>query len=180
RHAVTRTLVRNASVLDPAAATLTPDQSVVVEDDRIVEVGSGAATDADRVIDARGRVVMPGLIDCHVHVLAAHADLAATAEWSPFYLGARAAEIMRDMLQRGFTTVRDAAGGDFGLARAVEEGLLDGPRLIFGGRALSQTGGHGDGRSRGRTAIEAGYSYTTLSVVCDGVAEVRRAVREEI
>jgi imidazolonepropionase-like amidohydrolase len=177
---VTRTLFRNASVLDPEAATLTPDQSVLVEDDRIVEIRSGGAIQADRFIDARGRVLMPGLIDCHVHVLAAHADLAEIAEWSPFYLGARAAGIMRDMLQRGFTTVRDAAGADFGLARAVNEGLLDGPRLIFGGRALSQTGGHGDGRSRGRTAMEAGYSYTTMSVVCDGVEEVRRAVREEI
>src|SRR5919202_4518072 len=84
------------------------------------------------------------------------------------------------MLFRGFTTVRDAAGGDFGLARAVDEGLMVGPRLVFGGRALSQTGGHGDSRSRGRTALEAGYSYTAASVVCDGVPEVRRAVREEI
>jgi imidazolonepropionase-like amidohydrolase len=84
------------------------------------------------------------------------------------------------MLQRGFTTVRDAAGADFGLARAVQEGLVDGPRLIFGGRGLSQTGGHGDGRSSGRTAQEAGYSYTTGNVVCDGVPEVRRTVREEI
>jgi imidazolonepropionase-like amidohydrolase len=179
---VTRTAFINAAVLDADAGTVTPDQCVVVEDERIASVDHGAysAADADRVIDALGRVVMPGLIDCHVHVLAAHADLAEIAEWSPFYLGARGASLMRDMLQRGFTTVRDAAGGDFGLARAVEEGLIDGPRLIFGGRALSQTGGHGDGRSRGRTAQEAGYSYTTMSVVCDGVAEVRRAVREEI
>jgi imidazolonepropionase-like amidohydrolase len=180
---VTRIAITNASVLDPEAANLVADRTVVVQDERIQEVGAAAEVDvssADRVIDARGRVVMPGLIDCHVHVTAASANLGEQAEWSPFYVAARAGEIMRDMLQRGFTTVRDAAGGDFGLARAVDEGYLEGPRLIFGGRALSQTGGHGDDRARARTALEAGYAYTSMSVICDGVAEVRRAVREEI
>src|SRR5437762_7697158 len=83
---------------------------------------------ADRTIDLRGRVLMPGLIDCHVHVTAATANFAEIEEWSPLYLAARAAKIMAGMLQRGFTTVRDAAGADFGLARAVQEGLVDGPR----------------------------------------------------
>ena len=114
------------------------------------------------------------------NVTAATANFAEIEEWSPFYLAARADKILGGMLQRGFTTVRDAAGADFGLARAVQEGLVVGPRLIFGGRGLSQTGGHGDGRSSGRTAQEAGYSYTTGNVVCDGVPEVRRSVREEI
>jgi imidazolonepropionase-like amidohydrolase len=113
-------------------------------------------------------------------VSAVTADLAQQSEWSPLYVAVRAAEVMRGMLGRGFTTVRDVGGGDFGLARAVDEGVFDGPRLIFGGHALSQTGGHGDGRSRGRTAQEPGYSYQSMSVVCDGVAEVRHAVREEI
>ena len=124
---MTRTLIQNATLLDPESATLQSDRGVLVEDDRITEVFD-----------------------------------------------------MRDMLQRGFTTVRDAAGGDFGLARGVGEGFIQGPRLIFGGRALSQTGGHGDDRGRGRTALEPGYAYTSMSVVCDGVTEVRRAVREEI
>jgi imidazolonepropionase-like amidohydrolase len=179
---VTRLVFINASVLDAEAGALREDQTVVIEDQRIVEVGGPAARfgNADRVIDARGRVLMPGLIDCHVHVVAAHADLGDIEEWSPLYLSARAAAIMRDMLSRGFTTVRDAAGADFGLARAVEEGYIEGPRLIFGGRALSQTGGHGDSRPSGRTVREPGYSYTSMSVVCDGVDQVRRAVREEV
>jgi imidazolonepropionase-like amidohydrolase len=180
---VPRILLENASILDPDAARLLPEQAVLVVDERIAEVGLRAQLpvgDVDRVIDVHGGVVMPGLIDCHVHVTAVTANLAEQAGWSPLYLAARAGGILRGMLERGFTTVRDAAGGDFGLARAVDEGVLSGPRLIFGGRALSQTGGHGDGRSRGRTALEAGYSYTSMSVVCDGVAEVRRAVREEI
>ena len=179
---MTQILFQNASVLDAERGTLVPDRSVLVDNARIVEVdASNAVRAADaRTIDVRGRVLMPGLIDCHVHVTAATANFAETSEWSPFYLGAHARIILGDMLQRGFTTVRDVGGGDFGLARAVDEGLVDGPRLIFGGKALSQTGGHGDGRSRGRTAVEPGYSYTNGTALCDGVPEVRRAVREEI
>jgi imidazolonepropionase-like amidohydrolase len=169
-------------VLDAERGELLADRTVLVDGAHIAEVGDAHQVHAevDRTIDVHGRVLMPGLIDCHVHVTAASGNLAEIEEWSPFYLAAHASAIMREMLLRGFTTVRDAAGGDFGLARAVEEGLLVGPRLVFGGRALSQTGGHGDSRSRGRTALEAGYSYTTASSVCDGVPEVRRAVREEI
>ena len=180
---MTRVVITNASVIDPETATLKADQTIVIDDDRIQAVshtGELESAPVDRVIDAHGRVVMPGLIDCHVHVTAASANLGAQGEWSPFYVAARASAIMRDMLQRGFTMVRDAAGGDFGLARAVDEGYIDGPRLICGGRALSQTGGHGDDRPRARTALEAGYAYTSMSVICDGVAEVRLAVREEI
>ena len=151
-------------------------------DERILELGDGSQVSVSdaRHIDVRGRTLMPGLIDCHVHALAASADLFIEAEWSPMYLAAHARHILEGMLRRGFTTVRDAAGADFGLAMAVEEGLFAGPRLIFGGRALSQTGGHADGRSRGRTALEYGYSYSSIGVVVDGVAEVRKAVREEI
>ena len=93
---------------------------------------------------------MPGLVDAHVHVTAVAANLSAMAEWSPYYVAARAGEVLRGMLSRGFTTVRDVGGADFGIAEAVDEGYLDGPRVIFGGKALSQTGGHADIRSRGR------------------------------
>jgi imidazolonepropionase-like amidohydrolase len=177
-----RIIFKNAAVLDAERGTLVPDRSVLVQDGRIEEMGAANEVHnaADRTIDVRGRVLMPGLIDCHVHVTAATANFAEIEEWSPFYLAAHSAKIMAGMLQRGFTTVRDAAGADFGLARAVHEGLVDGPRLIFGGRGLSQTGGHGDARSSGRTAQEAGYSYTNSNVVCDGVPEIRRTVREEV
>ena len=180
---LTRTLFTNAAVLDAQRGELLADQAVLVEDERIVEVGDTAqirASEEDRSFDLGGRTLMPGLIDCHVHVTAASANLASQSEWSPMYLAARASVILSGMLQRGFTTVRDAAGADFGLAMAVEEGLFAGPRLIFGGRALSQTGGHADGRSRGRTALEPGYSYTDLGTVCDGVDQLRKAAREEI
>jgi imidazolonepropionase-like amidohydrolase len=175
------TVFINAAVLDAERGTLLPDQSVLVEDERITAVGGNVDSPQEaRVIDLAGKTLMPGLIDCHVHVTAATAHLGQITEWSPTYLAAHAQRIARDMLQRGFTTVRDAGGCDFGVAQAIEEGLFEGPRVIFGGHALSQTGGHGDARSRGRTALEPGYSYTGLSTICDGVAEVRTAVREEI
>ena len=79
-------------------------------------------------------------------------------------------------LRRGFTTVRDVAGGDLGLTRAIDEGLIDGPRYLFAGRALTQTGGHGDPRPGGLDLCCGGHGY--LSEVVDGVDDLRRAVRE--
>src|SRR5882672_2421874 len=97
-----RVIIRNASILDPAAGELLPDRVITVEGGHIAEVAESTAapartTDA-RLVDARGRVVMPGLIDGHVHVLAYTADLPAAAEQSPFYVAARASEILRGML----------------------------------------------------------------------------------
>ena len=175
-------LFTNGDVLDTENAVLVADQAVLVEGERILEVGPAASVRSAgaRVIDLRGRVLMPGLVDSHVHVLAASANLGDVADWSPMYLTAHAAGILKGMLARGFTTVRDVGGGDHGLAQALEEGLLEGPRLIFGGRALSQTGGHADSRARAVTRQEPGYPWSSMGRVCDGVDEVRRAVREEI
>jgi imidazolonepropionase-like amidohydrolase len=172
----------NAAVLDPEAGSLTEGQAVVVEDGRVVEVGPASLVRAGEatVLDVKGGTVMPGLIDAHVHVYAATADLGALEEWAPSYLTARAAGILRGMLDRGFTTVRDVAGADYGIAAAVSEGLLAGPRVIFGGRALSQTGGHGDSRGPGRALLDQHPCAPALTVVADGVPEVRRAAREQL
>src|SRR5260370_3725148 len=124
--------------------------------------------------------LMPGLTDAHVHVIAVTADLARLAEWSPAYVTAQAARVLVGMVRRGFTTVRDVGGADYGLAQAIEEGYLEGPRLLFAGSALSQTGGHGDFRSRGRQAHDPCHCGLARTVICDGVEEVRKAAREEI
>src|SRR5918995_2523492 len=180
--AAVRTVLRNAAVLDPGAGSLAEGQAVVVEDDRVVEVGPAGAVRTGEAagLDVRGMTVMPGLIDAHVHVYAATADLAAIEGWAPSYLTARAAGILRGMLDRGFTTVRDVAGADFGIAAAVTEGLLAGPRVIFGGRALSQTGGHGDSRGPGRALLDQHPCTPGLTVVADGVTAVRPAAREQL
>lgn len=174
-------LVSHARLLDVATGEYREDADVLVEDGIVVEVGNGLTHGEDtRVINARGNVVMPGLIDAHVHVTAAAAALGALPALSPSYVTAHSARIMAGMLSRGFTTVRDASGADHGLVRAQAEGLLPGPRISFCGRALSQTGGHGDFRSAGQSAMENDDHCAGIGRVVDGVDAVRAAARDEL
>lgn len=173
--------IKNANLIDLADGSLHQRCTVLVADGRIQSVDQGSVTGKTvHTIDAQGGYLMPGLCDAHVHVTAATFDFAALSQWSPFYTSAHAANILEGMLMRGFTTVRDAGGADFGLAQAVEEGLIKGPRLLFCGKALSQTGGHGDMRSSGNNSLYSCYCCAGLGRICDGVSEVRRACRDEI
>ena len=138
-----------------------------------------AATECPTV-DCEEGYVIPGLIDCHVHVTAFTGNFAELERTSPSYVTARAMAELKATLRRGFTTIRDAGGADHGLARALEEGVIEGPRLLFCGKALSQTGGHGDMRSPGDFAKAFDCTCAGLGRVCDGDAEVRRATRDEI
>ena len=179
-----RIILENATVLDVIQGTLRPNQRVIVQGQRIeqvepVAVQSDIAED-DQVLDVAGKTVMPGLCDAHVHVLGWTANVSEILRTSPLYTAARAAEIMEAMLMRGFTTVRDEAGADYGIARAVEEGYLIGPRILFCGQALSQTGGHGDMRSRGEVDVTGLGWSVALGRLCDGVDAVRVACRNEI
>ena len=112
----------NATVLDTDDFTLRPGQTVQISEGLITQVRPGIAADRDEpgLLDAGGRIVMPGLIDAHVHVTAATAGMGEMAYTSPNYIAAQSKRIMEQMLARGFTTVRDVAGADYGLARAVE------------------------------------------------------------
>ena len=173
-------LLRHARVLDVVAGAYRDDHDVLVRDGRITAVGQGLAADDVPAVDLTGRTLLPGLIDCHVHLLAVTADLASLHTASPMYVAAQAAVLMREMLARGFTSVRDNAGADYGLAQAQADGLLPGPRVFFCGRALSQTGGHGDSRRRGQYAIDAHPGCPVMTRVVDGVDAIRRAAREEL
>jgi imidazolonepropionase-like amidohydrolase len=168
--------------LDPSRGELLDGLDILIENDRIKEVSESpiAAAKADR-IDLAGKVLMPGLIDCHVHVVAALVDLSANAMAPSSLAALRASRILRELLMRGFTTVRDAGGADHGLVRAIDDGLVEGPRLVISGKALSQTGGHGDGRARSNDR-EVSFSERVgaLSRLADGVDGVRKAAREEI
>jgi imidazolonepropionase-like amidohydrolase len=175
------TILRNASVLDPEAGNLTPGQSVVVEGGRIADIGPGLTGPEDAVVlDVAGRTVMPGLIDAHTHPAIVDQDIFDMAEWPPTYVAARASHALAGMLARGFTSIRDVGAGEIGLARAVEEGYFTGPRLFYGGKQLSQTGGAGDWRAPSRRVYDDNYYTPAIGVICDGVPEVRRAVREEV
>lgn len=173
-------LIKNATYLDVIEGVYRKGD-LRVSEGVISEIGESLTSDgAAQELDANQRFVLPGLIDCHVHVTAATADLGQLGEWSPNYAALNTAKIMGAMLDRGFTTVRDAAGADFGLHDAQADGLLRGPRLFFGGKALSQTGGHGDPRPRGRHAHDGHYCAPHIGRIADGVDAVRLAVRDEL
>jgi len=178
---MTTTILRNASVLDAERAELAEGQSVVVEGGRIADVGRGLTGPDDAVVvDVAGRTVMPGLIDAHTHPAIVDQELFDMAEWPPTYVAARASRALAGMLARGFTSIRDVGAGEIGLARAVEEGYFTGPRMFYGGKQLTQTGGAGDWRAPSRRVYDDNYYSPAIGVICDGVPEVRRAVREEV
>lgn len=174
------TVLDGVSVVDVVAGRTLPRRQVVLDGGRIVAVtDAGAPADpaADRP-DVAGLTVAPGLIDAHVHVKAWTADLAAVPRLPASYTALRAGQLLEAMLRRGFTTVRDAGGADAGLAAAVADGTVNGPRLLYCGHALSQTGGHGDTRTGGEQCWSG--AGEALSRVADGVDGLRLACRDEL
>jgi imidazolonepropionase-like amidohydrolase len=179
-----QTLFKRCSLIDFDQNVATPDHDVLVEDAEIVEVSDRSLTAGDaRVIDVGNRVLLPGLIDVHVHVIAAAVNLRANEQIPNSLIPLHAVPVLRSMLDRGFTSARDAGGADHGLALALESGLIQGPRLFISGRALSQTGGHGDYRGRIPEFDEPCLCCRRAGAVCrvvDGVDDMRRAVRDEL
>jgi imidazolonepropionase-like amidohydrolase len=175
-------LLTQGRIVDGTSAAPGEPVNVLIENDIIREVGPKVHSDKARKIDLKGRTLMPGLIDCHVHVIAGTANLGLNAMLPDSLVMARAIGIMNGMLMRGFTTVRDVGGADFGVKLAAEEGLLPMPRIVMSGKALSQTGGHCDFRGRfdDRPTARTGFRLGALGRLCDGIDEVRRASREEI
>src|SRR6201993_2078533 len=180
---MTAFIFADCAVLDGTRNERREDHHVLVEDAHIREVSDRPidCTTAE-TIDLKGRTLMPGLIDAHVHVLAVDAALARLSDRPVTLLTLQAGKVLEGMLQRGFTTIRDAGGADGGLAEAVEQGLVRGPRIFPSGSALSQTGGHGDVRPRTQSVVtcaccEGGIN---LSRIADGVTECRRAARDEL
>jgi len=171
------------AVLDGTSRERREDHHVLVEGGHIREVSDRPIKSATaEMIDLAGRILMPGLIDAHVHVLAVDAALARLSDRPVTLLTLQATKVMEGMLQRGFTTIRDAGGADGGLAEAVEDGLVRGPRIFPSGMALSQTGGHGDFRPRTQSVVACACCEggVALSRIADGVAECRRAARDEL
>jgi imidazolonepropionase-like amidohydrolase len=182
---VRRLLIERATVFDSAAGVLRPRCRIVIDGDRITAVTHEPVSvgDVAQTIDAEDRVVLPGLIDAHVHVVASSHDLSGLALQPPSLVTAHSSRILRDMLHRGFTTVRDAAGADYGLQEAVARGIFEGPRMFIAGFPISQTGGHADMRPKGVRQREFFCTCAGLGLIgaiADGVGEVRRAVREQV
>jgi imidazolonepropionase-like amidohydrolase len=180
---MTAILFRNLRLLDPRFDEARGGYEVLVEGDKIREVSDKAIkASSAQVVDCGGRTLMPGLIDCHVHVYLVELGLHLLETMPLTLMTAKASKLLRGMLDRGFTTVRDTGGADWGIREAVESGVIAGPRLFISGRPISMTGGHGD--SRRRTAGEAPCrccnALAFTSETADGADGVRLAVREQM
>ena len=174
------TLLLNANIVDIRTNKILENHHIHIKDQNIYEIYKEAPNIENfEIIDIKGKFVIPGFCDCHVHVNAITAGLSSLRVMPPTYVTPQAMKIMKEMLMRGFTTVRDTGGADWGIAQAVEEGFVISPRIIFGGPALSPTGGHGDGRLKGDNTLH-NHNCSELSVLCDGITEVRKYCRDLI
>ena len=173
--------LKNGLVFDGHANGLIADHVVGTSEGRIVHFSRDLWDEhPDIELDLRGKVLMPGLIDAHYHAYAGENNFSYLEELPITFLAHRARNLLEGSLRRGFTSVRDAAGADYGLWRAIEQREFIAPRLFFGGKALSQTGGHGDVRPAHseRRLCRCGSEAGTLVQVVDGVAAVQKAARE--
>jgi imidazolonepropionase-like amidohydrolase len=177
-------LFRNMQLLDPRWDEGRGGYEVLVEGDVIREVSASPIKNSGaRVVDCGGRTLMPGLIDCHVHVYLVEVGIARLEALPLTLLTAKASVLLRQMLDRGFTTVRDTGGADWGIKEAVESGTLAGPRLFISGQAIGPTGGHSDSRRRtqfGQPGCHCCDALSFITGIADGVDGVRHAVREQM
>lgn len=172
-------LVTNARVFDGKSDALADGMNVLVEGNKIAKISKANITSSPdaTVIDARGRVLMPGLIDCHIHLTAQmpFAQLRGSDDLWVAYVAEQQAKVE---LMHGFTTVRDASGNTFSLKKAIDRGMVIGPRIYPSGPMISQTSGHADHRMVNEPLKLLGSSLHFMSMTVDGEAQVLTAVRE--
>src|SRR5687767_441921 len=180
---MTQVLFRNLQLLEPGHGELRGGYELLIENDRVRECADGPIkSQTAEIVDCGGRTLMPGLIDAHVHVIHSEVNIRFMEAMPLTLLTARAATRLRAMLDRGFTTVRDTGGCDWGIKAGVEQGHLVGPRLFIAGQSIGPTGGHSDGRRRTDNADGcaccSGLAFK--SAIADGADEVRKAAREQM
>ncbi|MBT8196921.1 MAG: amidohydrolase family protein [Acidimicrobiia bacterium] len=172
---MTRRVYAGGTIVDPVLGRTEAD--VLVEGDRILEVGSGL--DGDEVVDCSGKFLTPGLFDCHVHLAYTHINLWRHIHTPLSYNFYLAIGNMMRTLECGITSVRDASGADLGMKEAVDDGLVPGPRMQISLAMMSQTGGHGDGWNPSGIPVRLATQYPGRpSGLADGPEEVRKKVRE--
>ncbi len=178
-------VLTNAFLIDGTGKEPVDGAAVVVEGERIKDVIRSGKVGPLRgkvdTLDLRGRTLMPGLTDAHVHVCAVEGNTAEQHRHNPpSLIAAKTLRRIEQALLQGFTTVRDAGGADYGFREAVSSGLYPGPRMLVSGRALSQTGGHGDKRRRAELIDPVDCCLGMVGVIADGPDEVRKATREQL
>ncbi len=186
KAAPAQTLITNANVFDGKNAKLADSMNVLIEGNKIAKISKTALTPAAgaTLIDAKGRTLMPGLIDAHTHLMFATVPQMLVLTSDIGYLNVAAVKAANDMLMRGFTSIRDLGGPVFGLKKGIDAGLVSGPRIWPSGAFISQTGGHGDFRLPNDLPAHPGdYSYTErvgATAIADNADAVRQRTREQL
>jgi len=178
-------LITNVKIFDGKSKKLTPRMSVLVEGNKIAKIGSDIkAPDGAEVIDANGRTMTPGFIDAHAHIMfqMSIGEAMNSDEYYWAYVATKSAGLY---LNSGFTTIRDASGNSFSLKKAIDRGIIVGPRIYPSGPMISQTSGHSDHRTDAqKSAMVADEPSTFVKYdmvqIADGRAEVLIAVREAL
>ncbi|KAH8890220.1 amidohydrolase [Thozetella sp. PMI_491] len=172
------------NVVDPVEGVILSGVDVVISGGFVESVAASAAAAVPGaiVVDLQGKYICPGLIDCHLHIssVPGEVSLNGSSGSDPAVSLLRQPFACRQVLDRGFTTVRDTGGATLALKEAIEDEVFPGPRLFTAGRALSQSGGHGDRRGAHDHSKLCCVDVEGLSVVCDGVPECIRAAREQL
>ena len=190
------TLFENVRIFDGKTAELSPPRNVLVRGNKIEKIssdpiptatpsGSGFHRATTKIIHGGGRTLMPGLIDMHWHTMLVRPTPAEVLTADVGYTNIVASAEARDTLLRGFTTVRDLGGPAFGLKRAIDEGVVVGPRIYPAGAMITITSGHGDFRQKYEVPRVLGGPLTRMeqiggSMVADSPDEVRLRVREQL
>ncbi|MBY6188838.1 amidohydrolase family protein [Microbulbifer agarilyticus] len=178
-------LFKNANVFDGESDSLQSDVDVLVQGNLIKKIGKGLTADNAQVIDAGGRVLMPGLIDVHWHTTYAYtpASVLMNNQGDILEVAIRSMTGAKATLMRGFTTVRDPGGNSFAIKKLIDSGEYPGHRILPSGPFMSQTSGHADFRSNLEIPANPvdGLTYwekNMMVLVSDGVPDVRRRTRE--
>lgn len=178
---------RNVKIFDGHSDRLSAASNVRVKGNRIERISTEElpADPAATVIDGGGRTLMPGLIDNHWHTMLVRPPVTQLTTLDPGYLNLLAGAEATDTLMRGFTTVRDLGGPSFGLKKAIDEGVVDGPRIYPSGAIITVTSGHGDFRSSADLPRTTGGQVSRqeelgASMVADSPDEVRMRTREQL
>jgi len=176
-------LFKNFQLLEPEVGELQGGFELLVEGDKVNETsGKPIKAPGADVIDCGGRTMMPGLIDSHVHVILSEVNIGYLESIPLTLMTARAARLMLGMINRGFTSVRDTGGADWGIKSAVDAGDIPGPRLFIAGAAIGPTGGHSDPRKRTDFGMRCHCCNAMRFGMrqSDGVSEVLKSVREQM
>jgi len=178
-------LFQNVRIFDGKNGALSPPSNVLVRDNRIEKISAAAITADAQVINGGGRVLMPGLIDAHWHAMLVRPTPASALASDVGYTNLLAAAEATSTLMRGFTTVRDMGGPAFALKRAIDEGLVAGPRIYPSGAIITITSGHGDFRQLSDLPRTIGGMLSRMekiggSMVADSPDEVRVRAREQL